>query len=235
MPLVQAAAGDRLHALAAAPAGGRDRAARRDCPCSPPQANAALSSLRPPAADAARGSARRRARAAGGLPPLAAGARAARPDRARHRLVGADPVRDRDPAQPDVGDARRARDRDLDRVQRAALRALPAGAGGRATSPAGALARTYRSTGAAVLASGITAIAGFGVLVLSSITMLRDFGFVTLIDLTVSLAGVLLVLPAVLVGRRARATLRADACVGAAASRRRRDAACASAGARRVA
>jgi predicted RND superfamily exporter protein len=64
---------------------------------------------------------------------------------------------------------------------------------------ADALAHTYRSTGAAVLASGITAIAGFGVLVLSSITMLRDFGFVTLIDLSVSLAGVLLVLPAVLV------------------------------------
>jgi hydrophobe/amphiphile efflux-3 (HAE3) family protein len=62
-----------------------------------------------------------------------------------------------------------------------------------------ALARTYRSTGAAVLASGITAIAGFGVLVLSNITMLRDFGFVTLIDLSVSLGGVLLVLPAVLV------------------------------------
>jgi hydrophobe/amphiphile efflux-3 (HAE3) family protein len=61
-----------------------------------------------------------------------------------------------------------------------------------------ALARTYRSTGAAVLASGITAIAGFGVLVLSSITMLRDFGLVTLIDLTVSLLGVLLVLPAAL-------------------------------------
>src|SRR5213078_2612614 len=63
---------------------------------------------------------------------------------------------------------------------------------------AGALARTYRSTGAAVLASGVTAIAGFGVLVLSSITMLRDFGFVTVIDLTASLAGVLVVLPAVL-------------------------------------
>jgi predicted RND superfamily exporter protein len=61
-----------------------------------------------------------------------------------------------------------------------------------------ALERTYRSTGVAVLASGITAIAGFGVLVLSSVTMLRDFGFVTLVDLTVSLAGVLLVLPAVL-------------------------------------
>jgi predicted RND superfamily exporter protein len=61
-----------------------------------------------------------------------------------------------------------------------------------------ALVRTYRSTGAAVLASGITAIAGFGVLIFSNITMLRDFGFVTLIDLSVSLGGVLLVLPAVL-------------------------------------
>jgi predicted RND superfamily exporter protein len=61
-----------------------------------------------------------------------------------------------------------------------------------------ALGRTYRRTGKAVLASGITAIAGFGVLVVSNITMLRDFGFVTLVDLTVSLAGVLLVLPSVL-------------------------------------
>ncbi|HKO29349.1 MAG TPA: MMPL family transporter, partial [Solirubrobacteraceae bacterium] len=64
--------------------------------------------------------------------------------------------------------------------------------------PKEALRRTYRSTGLAVLASGITAIAGFGVLALSNITMLRDFGFVTLIDLTVSLAGVLVVLPSVL-------------------------------------
>jgi len=61
-----------------------------------------------------------------------------------------------------------------------------------------ALARTYRSTGAAVLASGVTAIVGFGVLIFSNITMLRDFGFVTLVDLSVSLGGVLLVLPAVL-------------------------------------
>jgi predicted RND superfamily exporter protein len=61
-----------------------------------------------------------------------------------------------------------------------------------------ALGRTYRSTGTAVIASGLTAIFGFGVLVFSNITMLRDFGFVTLVDLTVSLAGVLLVLPAVL-------------------------------------
>jgi hypothetical protein len=36
------------------------------------------------------------------------------------------------------------------------------------------------------------------VLIFSNITMLRDFGFVTLIDLSVSLAGVLLLLPAVL-------------------------------------
>ncbi|MBW3654284.1 MAG: MMPL family transporter, partial [Actinobacteria bacterium] len=64
--------------------------------------------------------------------------------------------------------------------------------------PRAALTRTYRSTGAAVLASGATAIAGFAVLVVSDIRMLRDFGFVTVIDLTVSLLGVLLVLPAVL-------------------------------------
>jgi hypothetical protein len=62
-----------------------------------------------------------------------------------------------------------------------------------------ALARTYATTGVAVLASGATAIAGFAVLVLSDIRMLRDFGFVTVIDLTVSLLGVLVVLPCVLV------------------------------------
>lgn len=61
-----------------------------------------------------------------------------------------------------------------------------------------ALRRTYRHTGAAVAASGVTAIAGFGVLVLSDIAMLRDFGLVTLIDLSVSLVGVLVVLPAAL-------------------------------------
>ena len=61
-----------------------------------------------------------------------------------------------------------------------------------------ALRRSYRRTGAAVLASGVTAIVGFGVLVLSDISMLRDFGLVTLIDLSVSLAGVLVVLPAAL-------------------------------------
>lgn len=64
---------------------------------------------------------------------------------------------------------------------------------------AAALARTYRSTGRAVLASGVTAIAGFGVLALSDIRMLRDFGIVTVVDLVVSLIGVLVVLPSVLV------------------------------------
>jgi len=62
-----------------------------------------------------------------------------------------------------------------------------------------ALRRAYRRTGAAVAASGATAIFGFGVLALSDIRMLRDFGLVTLIDLTVSLLGVLAALPAVLV------------------------------------
>lgn len=62
-----------------------------------------------------------------------------------------------------------------------------------------ALRRSYRRTGAAVAASGVTATMGFGVLVLSDITMLRDFGLVTLIDLSVSLVGVLLALPATLV------------------------------------
>jgi hydrophobe/amphiphile efflux-3 (HAE3) family protein len=66
-------------------------------------------------------------------------------------------------------------------------------------APADALRRTYGSTGAAVLASGATAIAGFAVLAISDIRMLRDFGWVTVIDLTVSLLGVLVVLPAVLV------------------------------------
>ena len=65
--------------------------------------------------------------------------------------------------------------------------------------------RTYARTGAAVAASGVTAIAGFGVLVLSDIRMLRDFGLVTLIDLSVSLLGVLVALPAALMFAERRA------------------------------
>ena len=51
---------------------------------------------------------------------------------------------------------------------------------------AAALRRTYRSTGAAVLA-------------FSDVRMLQEFGIVTVVDLSVSLLGVLAVLPAVLV------------------------------------
>jgi uncharacterized protein len=64
--------------------------------------------------------------------------------------------------------------------------------------PARAIELTYASTGAAVLASGATAIAGFAALIASDIRMLRDFGIVTVVDLTVSLLGVMLVLPAAL-------------------------------------
>ena len=64
--------------------------------------------------------------------------------------------------------------------------------------PARAIELTYASTGAAVLASGVTAIAGFAALVFSDIRMLRDFGILTVVDLTVSLLGVMLVLPAAL-------------------------------------
>jgi uncharacterized protein len=61
-----------------------------------------------------------------------------------------------------------------------------------------ALRRAYARTGAAVLASGVTAIAGFAVLVASDVRMLRDFGLVTVVDLAAALIGVLLVLPALL-------------------------------------
>jgi hydrophobe/amphiphile efflux-3 (HAE3) family protein len=64
---------------------------------------------------------------------------------------------------------------------------------------AAALRRAYARTGAAVLASGLTAIAGFAVLVASDIQMLRDFGAVTVIDLAAALLGVIVILPATLI------------------------------------
>ena len=95
-------------------------------------------------------------------------------------------------------------------------------AAGRA--PADALRATYRSTGAAVLASGATAIAGFAVLAFSDVRMLQELGIVTVVDLSVSLLGVLAVLPAVIVlaerraarpRRRHRAPARRDPAVPA--------------------
>jgi uncharacterized protein len=62
-----------------------------------------------------------------------------------------------------------------------------------------ALRNTYSRTGAAVLASGVTAIAGFAALIATEIRMLRDFGIVTVVDLGVALLGVMIVLPATLV------------------------------------
>ena len=91
-----------------------------------------------------------------------------------------------------------ADDRDRDGVQRHPLGPLPRGAaGGRAAVEA--LRAAYARTGAAVLASAVTAIAGFAVLIVSDVRMLRDFGFVTVIDLAVALLGVMVALPAALV------------------------------------
>jgi hypothetical protein len=75
-------------------------------------------------------------------------------------------------------------------------------------SPEEALELTYASTGAAVLASGATAIAGFAALIASDVRMLQQFGIVTVIDLTVSLLGVMVVLPAALVWAEERGGLR---------------------------
>jgi len=61
-----------------------------------------------------------------------------------------------------------------------------------------ALRAAYTRTGPAVLASAVTVTAGFAVLVASDVRMLRDFGFVTVIDLVVALLGVMIALPAAL-------------------------------------
>ena len=74
--------------------------------------------------------------------------------------------------------------------------------------PVAALSRTYERTGAAVLASGVTATAGFGALLVSDFPMLRDFGAVTVVNLSVSLLGVMIVLPAALVWSEQRGPLR---------------------------
>jgi predicted RND superfamily exporter protein len=74
--------------------------------------------------------------------------------------------------------------------------------------PVPALSRTYERTGAAVLASGVTVIAGFAALLVSGFPMLRDFGAVTVVNLTVSLLGVMIVLPAALVWAEQRGPLR---------------------------
>jgi hydrophobe/amphiphile efflux-3 (HAE3) family protein len=81
--------------------------------------------------------------------------------------------------------------------------------------PSRAIELAYASTGAAVLASGVTAIAGFAALVFSDIRMLRDFGIVTVVDLTVSLLGVMIVLPAALLWAEEHGPFRVRDLLGA--------------------
>jgi predicted RND superfamily exporter protein len=70
-----------------------------------------------------------------------------------------------------------------------------------------AIARTAASTGRAVGASAATTVAGFGVLAVSDIPLLRQFGLITVLDLGVAVLAVVLVLPAVaaVAARRAAA------------------------------
>jgi uncharacterized protein len=69
---------------------------------------------------------------------------------------------------------------------------------GRGLGSTGAIRAAYARTGPAVVASAATVIAGFAVLIASDVSMLRDFGFVTVIDLGVALLGVMVALPAAL-------------------------------------
>lgn len=60
-----------------------------------------------------------------------------------------------------------------------------------------AIARAAASTGSAVGASAATTIAGFAVLAVSDIPLLRQFGLITVLELVVAVLAVMIVLPAV--------------------------------------
>ena len=169
------------------------------------EANGALSSPLAARADPARRARRRLPRPARRAPLGARGRRAADPDRARHGLVRASslfvlgllpgPLEvDLNPMSVTLGALVIAISTEFSVLLSARYRQERDGGAG----PARAIELAYASTGAAVLASGITAIAGFAALVFSDIRMLRDFGIVTVVDLTVSLLGVMIVLPAAL-------------------------------------
>lgn len=75
-----------------------------------------------------------------------------------------------------------------------------------------AIARAAASTGSAVGASAATTIAGFAVLAVSDIPLLRQFGLITVLELLVAVLAVTIVLPAVAglaAQRRARRAARA--------------------------
>ena len=121
-------------------------------------------------------------------------ARAADPDCARDRLVGAALFALRIPLNPmsaTLGTLVIAITTEFSVL----LSERSAASSGSACTPQ-AIGDAYRRTGIAVLTSAVTAIAGFAVLVVSNITMLRDFGLLAVVDLAVSLVGVMLVLPA---------------------------------------
>ena len=60
----------------------------------------------------------------------------------------------------------------------------------------GALAVALSTTGRAIAISGMTVVAGFAVLGLSDIQVLREFGFATVVDLALAFAAVRLIVPA---------------------------------------
>ncbi len=76
-----------------------------------------------------------------------------------------------------------------------------------------AIARAAASTGSAVGASAATTIAGFAVLAVSDIPLLRQFGLITVLELSVAVLAVTIVLPAIAglaARRRARRAARAS-------------------------
>jgi predicted RND superfamily exporter protein len=78
----------------------------------------------------------------------------------------------------------------------------------RGLEPVAALSRTYERTGATMLAAGVTAIAGFAVLLVSSFPMLRDTGAVAVISISTALLALTLVLPAAFVWDEQRGPVR---------------------------
>ena len=142
------------------------------------------------AADARRRAGPRSRSAVRGLPALGAGARAPAADRPGHRLVGARALRPAHPAEPDVGDARARRS---SRSPPSSACCCPSATGPSARAGwrrrDGARSGPTAPPGPPCSRPATTAIAGFAVLVVSDIRMLRDFGFVTVIDLTVALRG----------------------------------------------
>ena len=69
----------------------------------------------------------------------------------------------------------------------------------RGLEPRAAMDVTARRTGRAFMVSGMTAIAGVAVLGTSSFPLLRDFGIIVALNVTVALVSALVVLPPILV------------------------------------